>query len=108
MRQSVFVYMYIHMTFFFLILGLHQSSSSDSDSSLSPDSKRLYHDIVSGHGLYNGFKMITELGGNNFKSIVFGNETDKLWLVEFYNSWCGHCHRFAPTWKAFASNVYGK
>lgn len=94
------------MTLFLFILVLHQSSSSDS--SLSPDSKRLYHDIVSGHGLYNGFKMITELGGNNFKSIVFGNETDKLWLVEFYNSWCGHCHRFAPTWKAFASNVYGK
>lgn len=104
MRQSVFLY--IQMTFCLLILVLHQSLSSDS--SLSPDSKRLYHDIVSGHGLYNGFKMITELGGNNFKSMVFGNETDKLWLVEFYNSWCGHCHRFAPTWKAFASNVYGK
>lgn len=78
------------------------------NNSLSPDSVRLYHDIVSGHGLYNGFTKLTELGTSNFQHIVFGNETKKLWLVEFYNSWCGHCHKFAPTWKALASDVYGK
>lgn len=88
------------------LLALEPTLSSNN--SLSPDSVRLYHDIVSGHGLYNGFTKLTELGGSNFQQIVFGNETKKMWLVEFYNSWCGHCHKFAPTWKTLASDVYGK
>lgn len=77
-------------------------------SEISPDSKRVYHDIVSGHGLYYGFSKLTELGGSNFKKVVYNEEKSKLWLVEFYNSWCGHCHRFAPTWKQLSSDVYGK
>jgi len=28
-----------------------------------------------------------------------------LWLVQFYNHWCGHCQRFAPTWKELANDV---
>ena len=30
------------------------------------------------------------------------------WIVEFYSSWCGHCHAFAPTWKKMAHVVKGK
>jgi thiol-disulfide isomerase/thioredoxin len=26
-------------------------------------------------------------------------------VFEFYNSWCGHCARFAPVWKQFAGEV---
>ncbi|XP_062515103.1 sulfhydryl oxidase 2-like isoform X2 [Corticium candelabrum] len=32
-------------------------------------------------------------------------ESDFCWIVEFYASWCGHCHHFAPTWKNFAHSV---
>jgi len=86
----------------FLIVNVKYSFTTN----ISPDSKRLYHDIASGKGLYHGFNEITELGGNNFKNIVYKDESDKLWFVEFYNSWCGHCHRFAPTWKALAVDIY--
>ncbi|XP_054276211.1 sulfhydryl oxidase 2-like [Macrosteles quadrilineatus] len=86
----------------FLIVFVEYSITSN----ISPDSKRLYHDIASGRGLYHGFNEITELGGSNFKKIVYNEEKEKLWVVEFYNSWCGHCHRFAPTWKALAVDIY--
>ena len=31
--------------------------------------------------------------------------SDTLWLVQFYNHWCGHCQRFAPIWKALAEDI---
>jgi thiol oxidase len=41
-----------------------------------------------------------------------GDEVTKLttnsencWAVEFYSSWCGHCHNFAPTFKEIARDV---
>ncbi|XP_043682512.1 sulfhydryl oxidase 2-like [Vespula pensylvanica] len=55
-------------------------------------------------GLYNASDNVVVLNASNFKTSVYGDS--KGWLVEFYNSWCGFCYRFAPTWKAFASNVY--
>ncbi|XP_047366168.1 sulfhydryl oxidase 2 [Vespa velutina] len=55
-------------------------------------------------GLYNTSDNVVVLNATNFKTSVYGDS--KGWLVEFYNSWCGFCYRFAPTWKAFASDVY--
>ncbi|XP_055351915.1 sulfhydryl oxidase 1-like isoform X2 [Paramacrobiotus metropolitanus] len=28
-----------------------------------------------------------------------------IWFVQFYNSWCGHCQRFAPTFKSLANHT---
>ncbi|XP_065067964.1 sulfhydryl oxidase 1-like isoform X2 [Rhopilema esculentum] len=44
---------------------------------------------------------------------IFDNSTIKshiynsnyVWIVEFYSSWCGHCHAFAPTWKRFSRQI---
>ncbi|KAK2584302.1 hypothetical protein KPH14_006698 [Odynerus spinipes] len=55
-------------------------------------------------GLYNASDNVVILNATNFKTSVYGDS--RGWLVEFYNSWCGFCSRFAPIWKAFASDVY--
>lgn len=80
---------------------------SSEQKAISPDSKRLYYDIVSGRGLYNGFDKFKELNSTNLRLTVFSKNASYTWLIEFYNSWCGHCHRFAPVWKAFASDIHG-
>ncbi|GAV07758.1 hypothetical protein RvY_17563-2 [Ramazzottius varieornatus] len=28
-----------------------------------------------------------------------------VWLVQFYNSWCGHCQHFAPSYKSVANST---
>ena len=55
-------------------------------------------------GLYNASDNVIILNVTNFKQSVYGDT--KGWLVEFYNSWCGFCFRFAPLWKTFASDIY--
>lgn len=54
-------------------------------------------------GLYTYEDNVEILTMSNFNQTVFGS--DKPWIVEFYSSWCGHCQRFAPHWKAFAAEV---
>lgn len=56
-------------------------------------------------GLYNRSDDVFILDQNNFKTNV--NDTDSCWIIEFYNSWCGHCIKFAPVWKEFASENAG-
>lgn len=68
--------------------------------------KDSYQSQISTYGLYNASDNVVILNVTNFKSSVYGDT--KGWLVEFYNSWCGFCFRFAPLWKAFANDVYGK
>jgi thiol oxidase len=57
-------------------------------------------------GLYSKSDLVVILNETNFKSSVYNSKT--AWLVEFYNSWCGFCQRFAPIWKSLAMNVHGK
>ena len=48
--------------------------------------------------------------------VLFTNETimdqlqgkDRVWIVEFYSSWCGHCQAFAPKWLRLAWELSGK
>ncbi|KAJ8686312.1 hypothetical protein QAD02_022106 [Eretmocerus hayati] len=56
-------------------------------------------------GLYGADDLVFVLNATNFKSNVF--QSDRAWLVEFYNSWCGYCQRFAPIWKSLAKDVHG-
>ncbi|XP_051166637.1 sulfhydryl oxidase 2-like isoform X2 [Leptopilina boulardi] len=54
-------------------------------------------------GLYNESDHVVILNITNFKSYIYNSKSS--WFVEFYSTWCGHCVRFAPIWKTFASNV---
>lgn len=43
------------------------------------------------------------LNVTDFKRTIFGK--DNAWVVQFYNSWCGHCVLFAPTYIELAHKV---
>jgi thiol oxidase len=57
--------------------------------------------------LYTRSQTINILSDNNFSANVFYNElnSNRLQLIQFYNSWCGHCIAFAPTFKSFAEDI---
>lgn len=62
-------------------------------------------DVITSQGLYSSADKVAILNVTTFESTVLG--TDVAWLVEFYNTWCGHCQRYAPIWKEFAADVAG-
>lgn len=55
-------------------------------------------------GLYNSTDKVRILTDINFKDEVL-NRNHSI-LVEFYNSYCGHCRKFAPAYKQLAENLY--
>lgn len=71
--------------------------------SLNIFEQKKYKRSSDGQGLYSPKDDVEILTIDNFKSEVYNNERGIL--VEFYNSWCGHCQRFAPSWKALATDV---
>ena len=56
-------------------------------------------------GLYSVQDDVIILNRENMKNRVHGKSM--VWVIEFYNSWCGHCIQFAPTWRQFASDLKG-
>lgn len=56
--------------------------------------------------LYEPTGDVFVLDDSNFANNVFNS--DKIWFVEFFSSWCGHCINFAPTWKSFAKDLQGE
>ncbi|XP_069119679.1 sulfhydryl oxidase 2-like [Argopecten irradians] len=56
-------------------------------------------------GLYSPSDDVVILTDENFAQNVFS--VQNAWIIEFYNSWCGHCKRFAPVWKSIATDVKG-
>nr|XP_023027349.1 sulfhydryl oxidase 2 [Leptinotarsa decemlineata] len=72
-------------------------------SALSIFEQKKYKKLTDGQGLYSSKDDVEILGVDNFKHEIYGNE--RAFLVEFYNSWCGFCRRFAPSWKALATDV---
>lgn len=62
-------------------------------------------DVLADEGLYKTSDDVVILTGEYFENAVLG--TNSAWIIEFYNSWCGHCVHFAPTYKTFATDVKG-
>uniref|UniRef100_A0A6E8VT02 Sulfhydryl oxidase n=1 Tax=Anopheles coluzzii TaxID=1518534 RepID=A0A6E8VT02_ANOCL len=56
-------------------------------------------------GLYDATDSVISLTAANLKQRVFNQPHASL--VEFYNSYCGFCRRFAPIWKQLASDILG-
>lgn len=50
--------------------------------------------------LYSSADHIVLLENDTISSVV--HNSPSAWVVEFYSSFCGHCHAFAPTWKKLA------
>lgn len=57
-----------------------------------------------GLGLYGPGDYVLVLTSDNFNQSVF--DQPHAVNVEFYNSFCGFCRRFAPIWKEYAREVY--
>ncbi|KAK6629105.1 hypothetical protein RUM43_002922 [Polyplax serrata] len=74
------------------------------ESALTPGVQKMKHNIVVGKGLYMESDRVVILNATNFKTTLYN--TKNAWLVEFYNSWCGHCLKFSPIWKTLAANLY--
>lgn len=53
--------------------------------------------------LYSPDDPLHELDSSNFEAVIL--RKSNAWIVEFYNNWCGHCIRFAPTWKQFSRDI---
>jgi thiol oxidase len=60
---------------------------------------------VGDEGLFKSTDDVVILTNTSFSPSVLGSENS--WIVEFYNSWCGHCIHFAPKWKDFATDIKG-
>ena len=54
--------------------------------------------------LYDSNDDVIELEDKSINDIV---QSGKIWIVEFYAHWCGHCQRFAPKWKKVAYKFKG-
>lgn len=78
------------------VIGVVYSRAIDEKESEKP---------IETPGLYNSSDRVVVLNVTSFKNNVYSGE--KAWLVEFYNSWCGYCLRFAPVWKSLANSIYG-
>ena len=77
--------------------------ATGATANVIPQSEDLYADNP---GLYNASDSVITLTEVSFKPSVLYSK--RAWLVEFYNSWCGFCQRFAPMWKAVAKSAHGK
>lgn len=54
-------------------------------------------------GLYSKSDKVEILTARNFEKKVYGHK--HAYLIQFYNSYCGHCRAFAPKFKEFASEL---
>ena len=79
-----------------LLVGTVTVSASDSDDDGEDD-------IVD---LYSEDSAVVHMDHSNFATLLHGKR--HVWAVEFYNSWCGHCQLYAPTWLRIAEQSRGQ
>ena len=59
------------------------------------------------HGvLYSSVDHIVLLENDTISNVI--HNSPSAWVVEFYSSFCGHCHAFAPTWKKLSRMAKGE
>lgn len=85
------------LLFVLLLVGVELTTSA----ALSDVELKKYKHLIEGQGLYSPEDDVKILTADNFKSEIYGNP--HAHIVEFYNSWCGFCQRYASTWKALAT-----
>lgn len=73
------------------------------NASLSLTEQKKYKQLIEGQGLYLTDDDVEILTVHNFDTKLYGQ--NKAQIIEFYNSWCGFCQRFAPSWKALATDL---
>uniref|UniRef100_A0A914HEM4 DnaJ homolog subfamily C member 10 n=1 Tax=Globodera rostochiensis TaxID=31243 RepID=A0A914HEM4_GLORO len=56
-------------------------------------------------GIYDDDQEIVTLSRADFEEEVF--ESGEIWFVNFYSTYCSHCHHLAPTWREFAKSMDG-
>lgn len=56
--------------------------------------------------LYSSADHTVLLENDTISNVIHNSQT--AWVVEFYSSFCGHCHAFAPTWKKLAKMAKGE
>lgn len=58
------------------------------------------------HSLYKKSDPMVQFSNG---TIIDGlTDSDKVWIVEFYSSWCGHCQMFAPKWVRLSYELKSK
>lgn len=88
---------------FCLSIFIHQTTSAGLPLSVYEQKK--FQTAIESQGLYNASDNVIPLTGANLKLSVFGKKHASL--VEFYNSYCGFCRRYASVWKEFSHDIYG-
>ncbi|VDK65151.1 unnamed protein product [Onchocerca ochengi] len=56
-------------------------------------------------GIYDEDKEIVTLSRSDFERTV--SEPDEIWFINFYSTYCSHCHQLAPIWRKFAQEMEG-
>jgi len=81
------------------------SSSSSSKSSLFVVASATDGVKSSSSSPSGSTKGLITLNAKNFDSSL---RDGKVWLIEFYAPWCGHCTRFATTYESVATHFHSK
>lgn len=61
-----------------------------------------------GSVLYDASDSLQIIDGTDSFIRMTRSTSSQIYLMEFYNSWCGHCIRYAPLFKEFARDIQGR